>query len=862
MNTVVDRFIPTGTVMLAPRASQMIYTPTGTVRSDTGPDRLVERVPEDWGAIGDGESHPAIETIEIGTLAELQRIYPHATSVYDEMDWLAIQQCLYDGGRVVGKAGATYVLNKMLTAPVGRSWPDFKAAVLDFRGMAPQTSSQNLVSNPSFASGTGWVQTGFAHTAVVFGAGVATWTDPGLTGTNFGQWGQQITIPAGKWRVQFGVSITVGASGGAYGLPYAGVGFYSSGVGTGASTITATRTRTLYTTSTETLYVDFEVAEETVAWMCYSCGNGNVVISSPVITPFYQNCAVWATGDLAETGDTSSLHWYGGVFWGPGPDVGIRCFLAKSFTGNSAQLHLHEVEIGARGLFDSGGQPYAFTGGVVYSDQAYLCSVNRSSIGYCNPAVQFLPGSINAGEDMVLNRVTLFNGGTGLDVRGGGQWNLYGVSLDYQRTDYPLIDADNGAVVNIMGANLETNPASVELIQLRGASLVNMLAGWILQGSGGTATAQAYAYIEDTFSALKLGRVWLYGANTASGDFARGGGRFELTELLGPANAGINGITMLMRTFEADCFGGAGRISGPSTASDMSRYPPPDGIGMICGIWTDGANSDRITSAGYAAATVDTVYGHSAGCGSLALTVDPAYPGGSTEIRVYYPVRRGAVGFDEFWYAKPTVVAPVARGPYAAPGGISTTAGSAVITVTDPGCQYIGGEGPQAGWTVTIAGSAAVGGIAAGSINGVRTVLERTGATSYTVIAGATASSTVAGGGGAGVTLTYSQTNVRIFDRRFFVKIVSWAADGRPIIGQELFTGEVDFDLPLAATGWTRKNMASWYAETAVPADPLQRDGMGRAPAWATHMEMRLSFQHLSQVGFPAMYVTDYFANA
>lgn len=44
---------------------------------------------EDYGAIGDGQSHPLAE--RFATLEEAQKVYPDATSLDDEIDWCAIQ---------------------------------------------------------------------------------------------------------------------------------------------------------------------------------------------------------------------------------------------------------------------------------------------------------------------------------------------------------------------------------------------------------------------------------------------------------------------------------------------------------------------------------------------------------------------------------------------------------------------------------------------------------------------------------------------------------------------------------------------------------------------------------------------------
>jgi hypothetical protein len=41
----------------------------------------------EYGAIGDGNSHPLSE--RFSTLEDAQKIYPHATSLNDEIDWCA-----------------------------------------------------------------------------------------------------------------------------------------------------------------------------------------------------------------------------------------------------------------------------------------------------------------------------------------------------------------------------------------------------------------------------------------------------------------------------------------------------------------------------------------------------------------------------------------------------------------------------------------------------------------------------------------------------------------------------------------------------------------------------------------------------
>jgi hypothetical protein len=69
-----------------------------------------------FGAIGDGNSHPLSE--RYATLADAQAVYPHATSLTQEIDSVAIQAALNAGRAVVNIPGGQYRID-----PSGLSWP-------------------------------------------------------------------------------------------------------------------------------------------------------------------------------------------------------------------------------------------------------------------------------------------------------------------------------------------------------------------------------------------------------------------------------------------------------------------------------------------------------------------------------------------------------------------------------------------------------------------------------------------------------------------------------------------------------------------------------------------------------------------
>ncbi|GEM_PF-6150944 len=77
--------------------------------------------PKDFGAVGDGLSHPLSQSFT--TLVQAQQMYPHAASLDDELDWCAIQGALNEAkfafmntpqGCAVYIPAGRYVLNRQL----------------------------------------------------------------------------------------------------------------------------------------------------------------------------------------------------------------------------------------------------------------------------------------------------------------------------------------------------------------------------------------------------------------------------------------------------------------------------------------------------------------------------------------------------------------------------------------------------------------------------------------------------------------------------------------------------------------------------------------------------------------------------
>ncbi len=203
------------------------------------PDEI--KTPRKLGAVDDGSSHPA--STRFGSLAALQAAYPFATSLSQELDWLAWQACLNLGGRVDGGGDAiTYKMCNSnaasmtpLTVISGQSWVQGAGCKLDFTALVAQTSSVHEVANYNFATSSGWANaTQYAPSQITnatFGSGAATYTDPSIFNSFTGVVSSRVLTVSG---FSGGSALAVGQTLYGPGIP-AGVTIASLGTGTGGN---------------------------------------------------------------------------------------------------------------------------------------------------------------------------------------------------------------------------------------------------------------------------------------------------------------------------------------------------------------------------------------------------------------------------------------------------------------------------------------------------------------------------------------------------------------------------------------------------------------------------------------------------
>jgi hypothetical protein len=141
----------------------------------------------DFGAIGDGSSHPASEYFS--TLNDLQAKYPLATSLYQEIDFLAWEAALATG-RPINSDQLHYIMCNThpeswnnLTIISGLSWIEANGAQLDFGSRRPVVSNIHYLENPFFITTDNWQNaTGYNQSQitpfVITGNGSAVYSDP------------------------------------------------------------------------------------------------------------------------------------------------------------------------------------------------------------------------------------------------------------------------------------------------------------------------------------------------------------------------------------------------------------------------------------------------------------------------------------------------------------------------------------------------------------------------------------------------------------------------------------------------------------------------------------------------------------
>ncbi|WP_408586583.1 hypothetical protein [Novosphingobium sp.] len=625
--------------------------------------------PMAYGAVGDGASHKASEFF--ASLAAAQAVYPHCSSLNQEMDWLALQAAFNAGGPVVSKRRSYKLCNSALSSQqplvvvAGTSWTNLHGSILDASAMVARTTATNYVSNADFASATGWqnatIYSPAQLTNAVFGGGAATYTDPAAypgTAGHFCQFGQLVTLAPGSYRAMATVTVTRGASyaNGNPNPPYGSISFFETSPGEGgnptgrSASLNSLQAVAAGGSVTQTIEFSFTLSAAKTMWFTFSGGGyANFAISEMSIRPYLTNCAILCTRDGSPT-HYPIYHPLSG-FTLQGGKTGSTAVLDHTGLAGIRWNSFSDIDGNLVGLRDA--NVTGFDDALALGDGAYLVPIEGVNLYGNGVGVYFPTGRTNAGENIRFVNGGIFNNKVGVDNPGAAEMTFFGTAIDYN-TQALVNNAGrvvyNGLRVEMPGAAATGKP----LFHFIGGGSLDFIGGYFL-GSGAPLTgAEPPISFETNNSAVRFHGTEIY--NLSSFDTVASGPGLVLAPGGWKNNGNPNvGGKLISRAAQMDVFAGAGKCE--DTTSHLVGAEAL-GIDIEGGLYTQEAGAvftNRWTAANFSVAP-STAQKRS-GTRSIKLTKANISAGSATyQVVFLIPVRAAQNVWSEFWWLAPDAV--------------------------------------------------------------------------------------------------------------------------------------------------------------------------------------------------------------
>lgn len=628
--------------------------------------------PAQFGAIGDGSSHPA--STVYGSLEALHAAFPHpfATDLSQELDYLGWQMALVHGGAVGCTGLETYVMcnanpasQNPLTVIAGLSWGYGNGAHLTWPELAPAATPPPLNADPNFWQPTGsspWRNSALYSpdeiTDFVFGGGAATYTDPasfeGVRG-NFGSMGQQVSRPAGRYTAVITYNVSLGASYafGNFNQPIWTFGFQTA-VGDGNNPFGASASldfSSIFAGGANGLTASFDFAS-TADFTHYLCaqggGYGSLQITSIEILPWAPNCGLLLTRDGATDHYPVYQPMAGLNLIGPASTVDVVATRWKSFNdvdGNLAVLRDTKT--------DGWGTAMSL------EDGAYLTQMFGVEVNNCGLGIDRSRPGRNSGENFTFFGGGINNSGACVQNASGGEFHFFGTSFDY----CGQVILNNSGRVELHGLRCEMHLPQGEgqpAFECLDNGRINVVGGYLLAAT--PAGAEPPIRLRDAGSRMELYGTQVYGYTSTSGLMCSGEGMLIAHGWL---NSGNPGLGMISAAASMDVFGGAGDFEPPA-------FPlfggDPSGIGIDGGLYSQGYETiDKWNSSGMTVAP-STDYAFT-GTRSLKITKLAAADAAShnNELHILIPISQGKDAlFGGRWLAPENVGTGIAEVYYRA----------------------------------------------------------------------------------------------------------------------------------------------------------------------------------------------------
>lgn len=810
---------------------------TGGITPRTLASRAADEItPMDFGAIGDGNSHPA--STRYATLAALVSVYPLATDLTQELDFLAWQAALAAGGLVTCNGHPHFVMCNAAVASMGplivvagQSWVEGHGALLDFSAMRSQPNTQHFLPNYNFADSSGWENApdytpGFDISPFTFGGGQAYAPDI----PSFARFGQQVTLAPGDYTIVVAFKVTLGASYalGNFNQPFGSVGFWEFGPGQGGNwtppPLAFPDLSGVVTNGadgvTVTLRFNFNVATEWVTWPTFTGGGfANWSVTQFDIIPWVPSCAIWCTRDGSGehyniARPLRGLEILGADRANEGSPLGSTATTGVLFEslliqdGNMTMLADCSV--------------HGFGAGMWMQDGSYLNETRNTMIYECDIGLLF-NGGYNAGENMRFYGGAIFNNLFGImNPHPFGEISFYGTALDYC---YGPI-SNNAGKIELHGVHVENNLTNIPLFHCTTGQIM-MYGGLILGVAPHIAMSDVVPPIKlDTSNAIfTCFGTALWNLTSGTGEFLSGAGTFRTFGWINQGNAGLAqpGAAPVM-----DILGGAGPLEPVGNVPFVGT--DPTGIALQGGLYstnTGAVVTNRWTLDEFTVA-LSATHVHS---GTLALACTKLIgAGANNQIVLLVPVTRGQDAQVSFWWLAPNQV-------YAPAAVASITVVGTLATVTTAVPHGMAINVPPAKDTVNVI----IQGADQAAYNG-QVWVTVTGASTFTYPVAAGTPTPATG------TILWSVTGA-LYARAFWAQVIGTDAHGRPVFGPgNTFKGEVDIHMSLAGSAnWNLSSFGSQYNPGTT--DVTKGDTPG-APIWATHFAVLLDTVSLPLMTF------------
>ena len=589
-----------------------LTAPDGSVTLIAAPAAVMSKIgtghvgPEIFGAIGDGQSHPA--RFVYATLADCQKVYPRAVSLAQEMDFLAWQKMVDTTGQYRCPSKRTYKMcNSDPSTHVPLSWcagiadVDVNYGTLDWSDLRQVVSNEHRIPDYNFSNPPGgWYNTSDYDNQpgwiiyAKFKDGYAECIDDKVhigDRNPYYEFKHNVTLPPGRWRAIMRARAKRGQSFNFKNPNPAYCTIHLFGLADRASTVFPTfDTKDPENVWTEvTAQFDFETTKASTTGGIVFKGGGylDLQVYYYDIVPFIPNCAILNHRDGPVEHYFISRRLRKCNLKGPtdrNNAIGLSGGLWKSFASIDGSLQDWELVKGD-GWFEHV---------LNWSDGAYLINYFMCDIGNSFGGLYFGPGSVNAGENIKFFYGSVSGGPLAFNNPGGAEFTTTGCILDYN--EQCIIN--NAGIIRIIGTRMEQQGVKVAgrpIIHCT-TGKVHFIGSYMLMAGGVNSMPSPPLQLDTNMAIVEFINSQTYNLSSASGVSASGPGRVNFIGWSNLGNPNM-GPDLISESRTMDVFGGAGTFEPQANGASYFLQNDPSGIDLIGGVYAtdqgDGVMLDR-----------------------------------------------------------------------------------------------------------------------------------------------------------------------------------------------------------------------------------------------------------------------------